>query len=213
MRRILLVICLLLVAVPAAAQMQLGIRTGIGVNGVSPSYGESITRTIAAADVTLPLSGLLGIRLGAAYAPRGGEDSNPNQPDAGFGRGTLRALANLAHPRKQLVMSYAQFSALLHASVETPAGLVEFGMLGGPWFGLITWCRYRNDPCADRDRGVDRYDYGLALGGGMEMAISDDVGLAIELIHYFGLADIRHARRTTTTSQLAGQVGLVFDIP
>ncbi|WP_419163123.1 hypothetical protein [Candidatus Palauibacter sp.] len=206
--------CVLLIAIPAAAQTQLGIRTGIGVNSVSPEYDESITRIIAAADVTLPLYGLLGIRVGAAYAPRGGRRSNPNMPDTGFGDGTPRGTryANAAHPQNVLVMSYAQLSALLHASLETQAGLVEFGMVGGPWFGLITWCSYRNDPCADRGRDFESYDYGLALGGGVALAVSDDVDLALELIHFFGMADIRSERGRATTSHLAGQIGFVFEI-
>ena len=212
--RIPLVGCALLVAVPAAAQTDLGIRTGIGVNSVSPEYDESITRIIAAADVTLPLYGILGIRFGAAYAPRGGMNTNPNIPDTRFGDDVPRGTryASVAHPHHPLMMSYAQFSALLHASLETQAGLVEFGMVAGPWFGFITWCRYRNDPCAERGRDFDSYDYGLALGGGVEMAISDGVDLALELIQFFGMADLMESRRKTTTSHLAGQIGLVFEI-
>ena len=214
--RIVLAGCVLLaVALPAAAQTELGIRTGVAVNSVSPGYENFSTRIIAAADVTLPLYGNLGMRLGAAYAPRGGVRWNPNIPDVRSGAGLSLGsrYGSGVHPHDRLAMSYAQLSALLHMSVETKAGLVEFGMVGGPWFGLITWCRYRNDPCADRDRDFDSYDYGLALGGGMELAISDDVDLALELIRFFGLADIGDGRRRTTTSQLAGQIGFVFEIP
>ena len=208
-----LVGCVLLMAVPAAAQTRLGIRTGIGVNSLSPGY-EPLLRPIAAADVTVPLHGILGIRFGAAYAPRGGTYHNPNIPDSRFGDSVPRATrsANAAHRGTALVMSYAQFSALLHASLETEAGVVEFGMVGGPWFGFITWCRYANDPCADRGRDFDTHDYGLALGGGVEMAISDDAGLALELVQFFGLADLRDTRRRTTSSHLVGQIGFVFAI-
>lgn len=214
--RIVLAGCVLFaVTVPAAAQTELGIRTGVAVNSVSPGYENFSTRIIAAADVTLPLYGNLGVRLGAAYAPRGGVRWNPNIPDTRSGAGlSLGSMyGSVVHPHDRLAMSYAQLSALLHMSVETEAGLVEFGMVGGPWFGLITWCRYRNDPCADRDRDFDGYDYGLALGGGMELAISDDVDLALELIRFFGLSDVGDGRRRTTTSQLAGQIGFVFEIP
>lgn len=201
-------------AVPAAAQTELGIRTGVAVNSVSPGYENFSTRIIAAADVTLPLYGNLGVRLGAAHAPRGGVSWNSNIPDVRSGAGLSPGMrhGSVVHPHDRLVMSYAQLSALLHMSVETEAGLVEFGMVGGPWFGLITWCRYRNDPCADRGRDFDGYDYGLALGGGMELAISDEVNLALELIHFFGLADVGDGRRRTTTSQSAGQIGFVFKI-
>lgn len=214
--RIVLAGCVLLaVAVPAAAQTELGIRTGVAVNSVSPGYENFSARIIAAADVTLPLYGNLGVRLGAAYAPRGGVSWNLNIPDVRSGAALSPGsrYGGVVHPRDRLVMSYAQLSALLHMSVETEAGLVEFGMVGGPWFGLITWCRYRNDPCADRGRDFDGYDYGLALGGGMELAISDDVDLALELIRFFGLSDVGDGRRRTTTSQLAGQIGFVFEIP
>ncbi len=169
---------------------------------------------MAAADVTVPLHGILGMRFGAAYAPRGGSYHNPNMPDAPFGHSLPRSMssANAAHRGTALVMSYAQVSALLHAALETDAGLVEFGVMGGPWFGLITRCSYANDPCAGRGRDFDSYDYGLALGGGAEMAISADVDLALELVQFFGLADLRDTRRRTTSSHLAGQIGFVFAI-
>ena len=184
------------------------------MNSVSSGYEESIIKLMAAADVTVPLDGILGLRLGAAYAPRGGTYTNPNMPDAPFANGVPRRTrsAGAGHPHNRLVMSYAQFSALLHASLETDAGLVEFGMVGGPWFGFITWCRYRTDPCADVGRDFRSYDYGLAIGGGVEMAISDGVDLALELMQFFGMADIGHSPRSTTTSHLAGQIGVVFEI-
>ena len=131
MARIVLVLVLFPTALSAAAQKDIGVRLGVGNASLAvPGHIDSdpcppetdcpagatdaVRGLILGADLDLPVpnsSGALGLRIGAAYAQKGGAGSGRDadgEPDRG---GTLST-------------SYLQFSALLRARTAGPQSLV-----------------------------------------------------------------------------------------
>ena len=131
MGRIVLVLILFPTALAAVAQKDFGVRLGVGNASLAvPGHIDSdpcppetdcpagatdaVRGLILGADLDLPVpnsSGALGLRIGAAYAQKGGAGSGRDadgEPDRG---GTLST-------------SYLQFSALLRARTAGPQSLV-----------------------------------------------------------------------------------------
>ena len=211
MARIVLVLILFPTALSAAAQKDVGIRLGVGNASLAvPGYidsdpcppetdcpggaADAVRGLILGADLDLPVpnsSGALGLRIGAAYAQKGGAGSGRDadgEPDRG---GTLST-------------SYLQFSALLRAQTSGPQSLV---VLLGPWVGKQLSCGIEGDLAAAC--GVD--DAGVAMGAGVEMALPGSSGASVgmEGIYYRGLKEQSGDERTRF---VAFQAGFVFPL-
>ena len=148
MRRIVLVLMLLPTALPAAAQMTVGVRAGLGSSslagpgnlgfepcmpdrdcaGLPTDWAGSVT---VGADLNVSLTDkALQIRVGAAYARKGG---------AASGRAAGGRPLN-----GKLSLGYLQISSLLRLRVPVrPASRLSVGVLLGPWFAIPLGCRAR----------------------------------------------------------------------
>ena len=175
MRRIVLVsVILLATTVPAAGQMALGVRAGVGGAWMAaprdvafepcppdtdcPSAADDAVRGLTfGADFDIPVSNssdVFGLRIGAAYTEKGGAGSGYDangEPDSGT-----------------LSTSYLQFSMLLRAraawtSVRPPS--VVF--LVGPWVGSQLSCEKEGNLAAN----CEAVDAGIAVGVGVEIAL------------------------------------------
>lgn len=211
MSRIVLVLILFPTALSATAQKNVGIRLGVGNASLAvPGYidsdpcppeadclggaADAVRGLILGADLDLPVpnsSGALGLRIGAAYAQKGGAGSGrraDGEPDRG---GTLST-------------SYLQFSALLRARTAGPQSLV---VLLGPWVGRQLSCEIVGDLAAAC--GMD--DAGVAMGAGVEMALpgSSSTSVGVEGIYYRGL---KEQSRDERTRFVAVQAGFVFPL-
>lgn len=127
-----------LTTAPLEAQMTIGLRAGVGAGTQSgegtdtrgasafddPRYG-----LVAGVDAGIPLFGPLGVRIGAELARKGGAAEIPASITSG--RLLTKAVSEL---------DYAQFSALLRASVGAEGGELSFGLLAGPYVALNLSC-------------------------------------------------------------------------
>lgn len=217
-----------LAAAPAAAQTTLGMRAGVGNatwSGGEPRVvhreGASRFGVVSGVDLGIPLSGMLDLRLGLGLAQKGGSTDPP--PSVTAGRAFLTATAEL---------DYLQFSTLVRVGTETNRGLLDLGLLAGPYAAFNHSCkvvmranhppagfgvRYMRIPpdtstsCSEADgTEVRSTDFGLALGAAFEVKLHDSLALALDLIYGFGLTDIDDDG--TRNRHLAVQSGLVFAI-
>lgn len=76
MRKFLWLVSLILIAAPATAQTTLGLRGGVGFATVSIEEAgieeESVSRIVAGMDLGIRASSVFSLRLGGAYAQKGG---------------------------------------------------------------------------------------------------------------------------------------------
>ena len=214
MRRMLLVLALLPVALPATAQTTLGLRAGfvvgkfedrqiagIVLDGLClpdwdcPGYPTdgSVPAPAIGADIGFQLSGdgRIGIRLGGGFARAGGVAY-------GYDRH--------GNPlRGELSVSYLQFSALLRGY---PWDLDEMDFLFGPWMGLPVHCTEEGavaGSCAD----LEKPDAGLAFGAGWNLLSFSGSSFGLDVTYYHGLTDHWGGKKTRFVSL---QLGLVFPI-
>ncbi len=191
MRPIVLVLILLPTMLPATAQTNVGVRVGVGNASLAvPGYIDSepcppesdcpggatdpVRGLIFGADFDIPVSrssGALALRIGAAYAEKGGAGSGyyaGGERDSG---GTLST-------------SYLQFSVLLRARTTGPQSMA---VLIGPWVGNQLSCETEGD----LEATCGRDDAGVAMGVGVEMALpgSADATVGLEGIYYRGLKE------------------------
>ena len=154
-----------------------------------------------------------------ALAQKGGSIDVP--PTIGAGRSFYDAMAEL---------NYLQFSTLLRAGTDTERGLVNIGLLAGPYMafnlscgldvrgserqlGAITFLVRPSEgtatSCTEAE-GADfrSTDFGLAVGAGVEARLNDSLRLAFDLIYAMGLSRIDDDG--TRNRHLALQSGLVF---
>ena len=181
MRRMLLVLAVLPVALPATAQTTLGLRAGFVVGALEESWLHPEIRVHGSQLVSGPAIdiGLLlredsriGIRLGGGFARAGsivyGYDRHRNR---------LRGRVSL---------SYLQFTALLRASPDMLD--LKGTFLFGPWVGWLVQCTKESDvagSCADHIGP----DAGLAGGISFERTLTGSMSLGLDAIYYHGLTD------------------------
>ncbi|MDE2943907.1 MAG: porin family protein [Gemmatimonadota bacterium] len=218
-----------LAATPLAGQMTIGLRGGIGTATLSRDVprlerGEEGSRfgVVSGIDVGIPLSGIIDLRVGVGLAQKGGGEDPP--PWLAAGRAFIDATAEL---------DYLQLSALFRASADAERGLLNVGVLAGPYVALNHSCdisvktlfsppgsgQYRfftellpsraEASCADY-AGTDfrSTDFGLAFGTGVEVSLYDSVRLAFDLIYALGLSRIDDDG--TRNRHLAVQSGIVL---
>lgn len=222
--------CIALAAAPLAGQVTVGLRGGIGNATLSrdmPRLEQGEGRgsrfgVVSGIDVGIPLGGAVDLRVGMGLAPKGGGADTP--PWITAGRAFADATAEL---------DYLQFSALFRASADAERGLLNIGVLAGPYVALnhscdiaVTtlfsppgsghfrsfsqWLSSRTKTSCDGDDGANfrTADFGLAFGAGAEVRLGDSIGLAFDLIYAIGLIGIDdHGARNRHVTL---QSGLVF---
>ena len=205
MRKLVVLVGFMLAAVPAAAQTTLGLRGGVGFATVSIEEAgveeESISRIVAGMDIALRASSTLSLRLGGAYAQKGGA-------------------ATVEGVGVTLNLDYIQFSAL--ARLARPgAGGFSVGLMAGPWAAYRLSCDVEaagqgvslGAPCDDADFSdfdIKALDYGLAFGGGVELPLAGSIRLGLDALYSLGLAEVDEAG--AKTRHLTLQTGLVFPV-
>ncbi|MDE0132202.1 MAG: hypothetical protein OXQ32_08085 [bacterium] len=200
---------LLPTVLPAAAQTTVGIRAGVGSAWLAvprfrsapcppethcpPAAPEAVRGLIFGGDLDIPVSdssGVFGLRIGTAYAEKGGAgfryDANGETRQRG---GTLST-------------SYLQFSMLLRA--RTSGSLAPI-ILVGPWVASLLSCE-KSDLAAICKGG----DAGIAAGAGVQIALPgrSNASVGIEGIYYRGVRN--HSEYDETTRLAAIQMRFVF---
>ena len=215
MRRIVLVSLIVsATAVPAAGQMAIGVRAGVGSAWMAsprgvlfdcfrpdcPSPADEAARGLTlGADLDIAVSSssdVLGLRIGAAYAEKGGAGSGYDaggRPDSG-----------------SLSTSYLQFSLLLRArAFLTSRHRHSVAVLVGPWVG--SRLSYRTEGSVELD--CEAVDAGIAVAAGVEIALprSSRASVALEGTYLRGLREFSGGY-LEMTRLAAMQVGFVYRI-
>ncbi|WP_428273428.1 outer membrane beta-barrel protein [Candidatus Palauibacter sp.] len=219
-----------LAAAPLAGQVTVGLRGGIGTATLSRDMprveqgeGEgSRFGVVSGIDVGIPLGGAVDLRVGMGLAQKGGGADTP--PWITAGRAFVDATTEL---------DYLQLSALFRASTDAERGLLNVGVLAGPYMAVNHSCgialttyfplpgsgHYRSssarlprrtETSCDGDDGANfgTADFGLAFGTGVEVRLGDSISLAFDVIYAIGLTGIDDDG--TRNRHLALQSGLVF---
>ena len=202
MRKFIWLAGLMLIAVPATAQTTLGLRGGVGVATISIAGAEveeeSLSRIVAGIDLGIRASSVFSLRLGGAYAQKGGA-------------------ATVEGFEVTLNVDYLQFSALTRLATSDEGGF-SVGLLAGPWAGYRLSCDVEaaadgfslSAPCEDADFDIKALDYGLAFGGGVELPLVGNLRLGLDALYSLGLAEVDEA--DAKTRHLTLQTGLVFPV-
>lgn len=211
-------------AAPLAAQTTIGLKGGISTATLTGEArqveGASRFGAAAGLDAGIPLGGFLDLRIGVGLAQKGGSIDVP--PTIGPGRSFFEAMAEL---------EYLQFSTLLRASTDAARGVLDIGVLAGPYMafdlscgldvksernlgGLTSLIRPQRGiatSCIEAE-GADfrSTDFGLAVGAGVEARLYDSLGLAFDVIYAIGLSPIHDDG--TRNRHLALQGGVVLAI-
>ena len=219
-----------LAAAPLAGQVTVGLRGGIGTATLSRDMPRVEQRegegsrfgVVSGIDVGIPVSATVDLRVGMGLAQKGGGADTP--PWITASRAFADATAEL---------DYLQFSALVRASTDAERGLLNIGVLAGPYVALNHSCDIavttlfsppgsghfrsfsqrlpsRTETSCIKGEGTDfgSTDFGLAVGAGVEARLYDSLGLAFDLIYAIGLSPIDDDG--TRNRHLALQGGVVF---
>ncbi|WP_420615557.1 outer membrane beta-barrel protein [Candidatus Palauibacter sp.] len=205
MRKFMLLAGLTFVAAPATAQTMLGLRGGVGfatvsIEGVEVEE-ESVSRIVTGVDLGIRASRFFGLRLGGAYAQKGGA-------------------ATVEGFRVSLNVDYLQLSALTRLATPDDGGL-SVGVMVGPWAAYRLSCDVEaaaesfrlNAHCDNADFSdfdIKALDYGLAFGGGVELPLVGNLRLGLDALYSLGLAEVDEAE--AKTRHLTLQAGLVFPV-
>ncbi|WP_420635651.1 porin family protein [Candidatus Palauibacter sp.] len=206
MRRIVVSLLPLLVAAPLMGQTMVGIRAGLSRSTVSheafPDLGLDTHRTgfTAGVDVGLPVSNALEVRVGGAYVQKG-----------------LSVEESIG--RVGLEMDYLQLSALARVGTSRE-GPLSLGVLLGPWTAFHLSCDAsvsldipefgsinESGSCGD---GAKSMDFGIAAGGGAELAVSESLRLALDVVYSIALSDFAEGGGAGKHRNLAVQAGVVI---
>ena len=205
MRKFIVLVAFTLVAAPATAQTTLGLKGGVGFATVSIEDAavveESVSGIAAGVELGVPVSSAFSLRFGGSYAQKGGRGT--------IGGGTVT-----------LNIDYLQFSAL--ARIATLGEGLSVGLMAGPWVAYKRSCEVEGTlegmsaavaPCDDRtfsDFDIKTLDYGLAVGGGIELPLSGSLRLGLDALYSLGIASVDDDE--SKTRNLTVQAGLVFPI-
>lgn len=201
------------VAVPAAAQSTLGIRAGLGIARMGFFPGWSVAFAPCPPDTDcpgLPEGWVRGPSFGADIGLQLREDSRIDlRVGAGYARKGGIASGFDAHGDSlpgELSVSYLQLSGLFRARAYEPHSVA---VLFGPWIGLRVQCTEEGSVDGScTDGGMP--DVGLALGGGVELALFSGLSLGLDAIYYRGL--LFQWGYDMTTEFVSVQAGLVFPV-
>lgn len=210
---------LLLTAVPAASQIRLGANGGLNLASAAVSSEsdfvpdlESVTRMYLGASIELPVADTWGVQLAGGYSQKGsGSQFTEEGIDFDLTLGT----------------NYFEFAVLGVARFPLSGDRVSAHLLAGPALALEASCDASTTAtiagtavkaslsCDDADL-LDRstFDLGLAGGGGIELGLTDALGVSVDALYTFGLLDVDKAADDSLKHRvLSLRVGLVYSLP
>ena len=221
MRRIVASLLPLLVAAPLMAQTMVGVRAGLNratwsnvfeaeLSAIEPLGGASVEDprmgVVAGIDVAFPMATAVELRVGGAYAQKG---YSVSLSGPGVGGSSVAE------------MDYLQFSALGRVG-SSRDGPLSVGFLLGPWTAFRLSCELsasfylaefgsidESASCRDEGRTMD---FGVAAGGGVELAVSDGLSLGLDLVYSIGFSRIEDDPDAPKNRSLALQAGIVIPL-
>ncbi|WP_419942818.1 porin family protein [Candidatus Palauibacter sp.] len=168
---------------------------------------ESRSGVRVGVSATVPVSGSLGLRFAGSYVQAGGGFAFPNFGEDGS---SVRAGINL---------DYFRLSALARAALPMESSNVAVYLLAGPFAGFRTGCStsiaeqgvsFSADCEADFEGDLSTTDFGISGGVGLEVGVSNSMGVALEALYDLGLTDID--LEDTKTRVFSIVAGLVFSL-
>lgn len=177
LRSILLVAGLLLPASSASAQTTFSLHGGLNLAVLTNEIRDTVL-PLNYLRIAKPHFGLsatfrltppervnsLGIQLSGSYAPRGADVQ-------GLSAGTIS-------------LNYLEVAALIDVRVPLVIEPLAVHVQAGPTLGWLMSCE-RENPCSDGE--FNSMDYGLALGGNLEIALTDKMGVMAGFLYTNGL--------------------------
>ena len=188
---------------PASAQT-LSLTGGVNFTSVATETGlsanyDSAKRLFTGVAATVPIAGSFRIRLGASLSQKGNfyaldqiVPDDPNYPTFG----TLEPYLDL-----HLRMGYVEFTALASLASPVSGGPVAVRVLAGPAIGLLASCKATRTKyeegrpsttmtvsCPDEAQ-IATLDLGLAAGAGLNVELTDRLGVTADLLYTHGLRD------------------------
>lgn len=160
-----------------------------------PDADDAVPGFTFGADFDIPVSDsgdLFGLRIGAAYAKKGGSASG-GQPDGGG-----------------LSTNHLQLSSLLRArAFLTSRRRHSLVVLVGPWVGIRLWCETEGSVKLD----CDVFDAGIAVAAGLEIALprSSRASVGLEGTYHLGLKEYSGGY-SEMTRLAAVQVGFAYKL-
>lgn len=209
---------LLLTPAPSAAQTRLGITGGLNLASVDVSSEEAFvpdfeskTGLSLGLSATLPLSETLGLQLAGGYSQKG----------------TMSAFTeDGADVESTLNMDYVELAAFGVVHLPLSGERVSAHLLAGPSLALEASCDLSvratymgtdvelSEGCDDGN-ALDRsnFDLGLAGGAGLEIGLSDALGVSLGALYTFGFLDMDKDDGDSLKHRvLSLRVGLVYSI-
>ena len=222
-RRILASLLPLLIAAPLMAQTMVGFRAGLSRSTFYEFLEDELAEfeapgahisedprmgVAAGVDVAFPVGGPVELRFGGAYAQKGYSLS-------GSGPGGSAST--------DTELDYLQFSALARVGTLRD-GPLSVGVLLGPWAAFRLSCTLRLDldvdlagfdPIDDSASCTDdlrTMDFGIAAGGGVELAVTDGLRLGLDVVYSIGLSRIDENPESPKNRSLTAQAGVVIPL-
>lgn len=172
---------------PAAGQAAVGVKAGVNVAGLNGSEAaETVTGLAAGAYLGFGLGDRLALQVELGYGVRGGGD-------IGIG---ANALDDTATP-SDLRLSYIEVPLLLRAGYPGERFLPSLFL--GPYAAFLVSCRLTTADGAEGECGDDtrpswfdarETDYGLMVGGGLDMAVGEST-VFVDVRYALGLLSIQ----------------------
>lgn len=175
---------------PASAQNTLGLLGGVTIASLDVSARdiiedtEALKRMSVGLSLSVPVGSLLGLQFGASMAQKGG---------------SLLARDTIAGGESRIRANYFELMALARVGIPLLGRFVSAHLVGGPALGIETSCDVvlfsdeedtAEEESADCEDDRDTNDYGLAAGGGVEVWLSDRLGVTLGVLLTRGLADL-----------------------
>lgn len=209
---------LLLTPAPTAGQVKLGVTGGLNLASVNfssesafvPDF-QSVTRLSLGVSATIPFSETWGLQLAGGYSQKG----------------TMYTFTeDGADIELTLKMDYIELAALGMVHLPVSGERVSAHLLAGPALALESSCRwssratlmgtdYEASEDCDNAEVVNRsnFDLGLAGGGGIEIGLSDALGVSAGVLYTLGFLDMdKDVRDSLKHRVLSVRVGLVYSI-
>ena len=168
-----------------SAQAELGFRGGINfatLAGDDIDDASSLTKLNVGGFVTLPVSSVFGIQIGAGFTSKGAEDTED---------GTTVSFN----------LSYIEIPVLAKISVPS-TGNVGLHFLAGPAISFRTGCSIDAEgggvslsvDCDDTGvfdpLEIKKTDFGALVGAGLDFSLAPNTSLLVELMYNLGLTQV-----------------------
>lgn len=212
---LLAVVLLLLAQAPAAAQTTLALSGGINLASANVEDASamvpdivSITRASVGLAAGFSLTDRFGIQLGSRYAQKGvGLELNEDG----------------ANIESRVELDYLEFTVLGRLRFPLAGDRVSLHVLTGPAVALETGCGLSatagfggetvelEEECDQVDLERSPVDLAWAVGGELDIGISDNVSAFPGILYTYGLADVDTATRASLKNRsLTLQIGLAY---